>query len=119
MIGLDRLLNRRGVVAAEMFTEDGRIVRAAGALPKDEMERLARLCARHQRAARDIVAGLDLGTELDWGHLNGWVLWAGRYALCASGDTVALVEAAKADFNQLQVDLFGPPAGEHPNLRLS
>ena len=42
------------------------------------------------------------------------MLWSGRYALCVSGDTGVIVEASKADFNQLMVDLYGPPAGGTP-----
>lgn len=119
MIGLDRLMSRKGVVAAGMFTDDGQAVRAVGTLSRDAMARVARLCARHQHAVRDVSIALELGTELDWRHLNGWVLWAGRHALCVSGDTGVLVEAAKADFNQLQVDLFGPTAGQHPKILMS
>ena len=57
------------------------------------------------------------GTGLSWGNLNGWILWAGDLALCVSGHTGVFVEASKADFNQILVDLFGPPAGQHPSDR--
>jgi hypothetical protein len=69
MIGLNRQMSRKGVVAAEVVAEDGRIVRAVGELSRDGVERVARLRARHQRATRDIAVALGLGTELDWRHL--------------------------------------------------
>ena len=114
MIGLDRLLDRRGVLAAGQFSPEGKMVRAVGSLSHEKMEQVAEVCGVHQRNAQDAAGKLGRITSLDWGHLNGWVIWAGKLALCVSGDTGVVVEAAKADFNQLMVDLFGPPAGEHP-----
>ncbi len=110
MIGLDRLLERDGVVAAGQFAEDGSVVRCVGELDADAMERVARICATHHQGAKEATEQLDQGTPLAWSGLNGWVLWGGDYALCVSGNTGVFVEATRADFNQLMTDLFGPPA---------
>ena len=117
MIGLDRLMERKGVVAAGQFSHDGRVIRAVGDLSREEMERVAVTCAMHEKNSWKAATDLKEDTHLEWGNLNGWVLWAGRLALCVSGDTGIFVDASKADFNQLLVDLFGPPAGDHPSLR--
>ena len=114
MIGLDRLLDRRGVLAAGQFSPEGEVVRAVGSLSHEQMEKVAEVCGVHQLHAEDTAAKLARITGLDWSHLNGWVIWAGKLALCVSGNTGVFAEASKADFNQLMVDLFGPPAGEHP-----
>jgi roadblock/LC7 domain-containing protein len=119
MIGLDRLIERKGVLAAGQFAPDGRLLRAVGKLPREEMETVAATCASHDKNSRKAATDLREGTNLRWGNLNGWVLWAGNLALCVSGDTGVFVEASKADFNQLMVDLFGPPAGEHPKIMTS
>ncbi len=116
MIGLDRLMERKGVVAAGQFGSDGRVFRAVGPLSKKQMEEVALSCATLEKHAWIAATELRDSTGLKWGNLNGWVLWAGDLALCVSGNTGVFVEAAKADFNQLLVDLFGPPAGEHPKL---
>lgn len=119
MIGLDRLMERRGVLAAGQFTHDGRVIRAVGNLSREEMETVALTCALHEKNSWKAATDLREGTSLDWGNLHGWVLWAGSLALCVSGDTGVFVEASKADFNQLLVDLFGPPSGEHPRIMTS
>ncbi|MBW1806679.1 MAG: DUF2173 family protein [Deltaproteobacteria bacterium] len=110
MIGLDRLMEKDGVVAAGQFAEDGSVVRAVGQLNPEEMKRVAKICAEHSRGAQAMTDELDKETPLEWKGLNGWVLWGGKYALCVSGDTGVFVESTRADFNQLLVDLFGPPA---------
>jgi roadblock/LC7 domain-containing protein len=110
MIGLDRLLERDGVVAAGQFADDGSVVRAVGDMGATAMERVARICAAHQTQARETAKELDQTTPLKWKELNGWVLWGGEYALCVAGNTGVFVRPSRADFNQLLVDLFGPPA---------
>lgn len=110
MIGLDRLMERDGVVAAGQFAEDGSVIRAVGNMDAETMQRVAKICFAHQSQARDSAKELDEGTPLNWRGLNGWMLWGGEYALCVSGDTGVFVQAKRADFNQLMVDLFGPPA---------
>ncbi len=119
MIGLDRLMERKGVVAAGQFTHDGRVVRAVGDLSKEEMEKVALTCAKHEKSCWNAATDLEENTHLEWGNLNGWVLWAGKLALCVFGDTGVFVEASKADFNQLLVDLFGPESAYHTKIGVS
>ena len=116
MIGLDRLMDRRGVLAVGQFSSEGKVLRTAGNLSTEEMEKVALACAAHEKASWIIATELRESTSLNWGNLNGWVLWAGNLALCVSGNTGVFVDAPKADFNQLMVDLFGPPSGEHPRI---
>lgn len=119
MIGLDRLMERKGVLAVGQFSPDGRVIRAVGDLSQEEMENVALTCAIQEKNTWKTATDLREGTSLKWGNLNGWVLWAGNLALCVSGETGVFVEASKADFNQLLVDLFGPPSGEHPKIMTS
>lgn len=114
MIGLDRLMKQPGVIAAGQFTSDGQVERSVGALSADELEKVARACVAADAQARATAQALDEASPLDWGSLNGWVLWGAKHALCVSGNTGVIVEATKADFNQLLVDLFGPPAAGMP-----
>ena len=114
MIGLDKLIETKGVVAAGQFDEKGSVVRAVGDLSREKFEEIAKLCAEQAGGLETIGHKLSDVTGLDWKGLNGWVVWSGRYALCISGNTGVIVEASKADFNQLMVDLFGPPAGGVP-----
>lgn len=110
MIGLDRLMKRKGVVAAGEFADDGTVVRSAGSMTSEAAKRIARICAVHQHHAQETSKELNQGTPMNWRGLNGWLLWSGDYALCVSGHTGVFVKATEADFNQLLVDLFGPAA---------
>jgi roadblock/LC7 domain-containing protein len=116
MIGLEKLMQRDGVIAAGQFTHDGRVVRAQGNLSEEEMESVARTCAVHERNSWSAATDLREETHLEWGSLNGWVLWAGRLALCVSGTTGVFVDTSKADFNQLLADLSALGSGYHPRL---
>ena len=110
MIGLDRLMQRPGVVAVGQFTEDGKFKRAVGELSEQMKETVAKICASLEKNASDATTALTGATGMKWNGLNGWVIWGGEYALCVSGNTGVFVETTRADFNQLIADLFGPPA---------
>ncbi len=114
MIGLDRLFEREGVIAAGQFREDGTVARAVGDLSPETLERIARLCRAQQAQAEEAVKVLDETTEMDWSSLNGWMVWGGKYVLCVSGNTGVIADASKTDIDQLMVDLFGPPAAGRP-----
>jgi roadblock/LC7 domain-containing protein len=114
MIGLDKLMKRKGVVAAGQFSSEGKVVRAVGDLSPQQMEQVALLCVLQSKDAKVSSSELSQATGLSWEGLNGWVIWSGKYALCVSDRTGVIVEAARADFNQLMVDLYGPPAGGMP-----
>ena len=113
-MGLDRLMERKGVVAAGQFSSDGTLVRGVGALTEEEMEKVARSCAAHEKATWNTATDLRESTTLDWGNLNGWVLWAGTLALCVSGNIGVFVDAYQADFNEIMNDLIAPESGGGP-----
>ncbi len=109
MIGLDRLMKTKGVVAAGQFAEDGTIIRTVGDLPGDVVQS-AEPCARQNRAAMELLSALDQRSERDWQPLVGWVVWGGYYSVVAVGNTRVFVETTRADINQLFVDLIGAEA---------
>lgn len=114
MIGLDRLLDRPGVVAAGQFSADGEMVRGVGKLDKEQMKQVAGICKRAAEILGGVVGELDQATGLPWKKLTGWVLMGGNLALCVIDDYGVIVDSRSADFNQILVDLFGPPAGGVP-----
>ncbi len=115
MIGLDRLIDLPGVVAAGQFTREGKVIRAVGDLSSKEMEMVAMVCAANTKRLEEQAEIFDKKLEMEWMPMNGWVVWGGKYAVCVAGNTGVFVEASKADFNQLVVDLLGSTAtGEKP-----
>jgi roadblock/LC7 domain-containing protein len=104
MIGLDKLMKIKGVVAAGQLSENGKVTRKVGELPEDMMES-SELCIRQNQASADFLKSLDESSEWDWRPLVGWVVLGGKYSVVVVGDTRVFVETRQADFNQLLVDL--------------
>ena len=114
MIGLDRILNIEGVLAAGQFAADGSMIRGVGNLDEAEMKEVASLCKKVAGTLAATVDELDKATSLPWGSLNGWVVMGNNLALCVSDNAGVIVDTRRADFNEILVALFGPPAGEVP-----
>jgi len=109
MIGLDRLMEIEGVVAAGQFSEDGVVIRREGELPEDLMTS-AKLCVQQNEGAQEFLKSLDARSERDWQPLMGWVIWGGKYSVVVVGNTRVFVETSRADYNQLMIDLIGSEA---------
>jgi len=109
MIGLDRLMEIEGVVAAGQFDDDGRVIRKVGEIPEDLMES-AELCVAHTKASREFLESLNDRMSRDFGYLAGWTVWGGKYSVVVMGNTRVFVETGRADYNQLMIDLAGSEA---------
>ncbi len=109
MIGLDRLMEIKGVVGAGQFTSDGKVIRTVGELPEDMMQ-AAHLCMRQNQRSEELLQVLDSSSPRKWLPLMGWAVWGGDYAVVVVGNTRVFVEIKYADFNQLLVDLIGSEA---------
>ncbi len=110
MIGLDRLMKRSGVIAAGQFTDDGKVARAVGDLAPEKMEKLAQLCAKTHASMSQNAKAVGDATGFGFHPMEGWALTGGNVALLVVGNTGVLVDSIKADFSQIWVDLYGPPA---------
>ena len=106
MIGLDRLMKIKGVVAAGQFSEDGEVIRKVGELPEDLMKS-AELCVQQNERSREFLKALDDRSERNWQPLMGWIVWGGKHSVVVVGGTRVFVETSHADYNQLMIDLAG------------
>lgn len=109
MIGLDRLMEIDGVVAAGQFSQDGKVVRKVGEIPEDLMES-AELCVRQNETCREFLNSLNHELPRDYGSLVGWTVWGGKYSVVVIGNTRVFVETNRGDYNQLMIDLAGSEA---------
>ncbi len=117
MIGLDRLLEKPGVVAAGQFDDAGNVIRFAGEIPKDVAEHSAKLCGIVTERLDELFQALADKSKMEWMPMTGWAVWGGKYALCVVNNTGVFVETTRADFNQIMVDLFGKElTGGKPQL---
>ncbi|HEQ98268.1 MAG TPA: DUF2173 family protein [candidate division Zixibacteria bacterium] len=109
MIGLDRLMKIKGVVAAGQFSEDGKVLRQVGELPEDLMES-AELCVNQNHTCHDFLSSLNGRSSRDYGSLVGWTVWGSKYSVVTVGNTRVFIETQRGDYNQLMVDLIGSEA---------
>ncbi len=109
MIGLDRLMDIKGVVGAGQFSEDGQVIRTVGEFPEDMMQS-GEQCVQQAKSAEALVQKLNADSKRNWLPLNGWAVWGGDYAVLVVGNTRVFVEVKYADFNQLLVDMIGSEA---------
>lgn len=105
MIGLDKLMEIRGVVAAGQFSKDGKIIRQVGESPSDIKES-AELCLHQSEASAGLLKRLDEKSDRNWQPLVGWIVWGAKYSVVTVGNTRVFVETSQGDFNQLLVDLY-------------
>lgn len=112
MIGLDRLMDIPGVVAVGQCDSEGKIIRKVGNIPLKVREQISKMNAEQTKKFSAVAQKMDQLTDLEWTPLIGWIMWGGRYALCVVQNNCLIIEAKRADFNQLMVDLLGPgPTG--------
>ncbi len=109
MIGLDRLMEIDGVVAAGQFSEHGKVIRKVGEMPEDLMES-AELCVNQNEASRRFLEALNTKLPRDYGSLVGWTVWGSKYSVVVVGNTRVFVRTSRADYNQLMIDLAGSEA---------
>ena len=109
MIGLDRLMEIKGVVAAGQFSEDGKVIRKVGELPEDLMES-AELCVHQNETCREFLNSLNDQLPREYGSLVGWTVWGSKYSVVVVGNTRVFVETSRGDYNQLMIDLAGSEA---------
>ena len=117
MIGLDRLMRIKGVVAAGQFSEDGRVIRKAGEI-SDEINNptigklkiypneTAKICAYQNQKLDELTKFFETISAMEWQPLMGWAVWGGKYVIMVMGNTGIFIESKHADYRELMVDLL-------------
>jgi roadblock/LC7 domain-containing protein len=107
MIGLDRLMKIRGVVAAGQFSESGKVIRKAGLIADELINETAKMCAYQNQKLDELTKLFEIKSKMEWQPLIGWAVWAGRYVVVVMGNTGLFIESKHADLNELMVNLLG------------
>ncbi len=117
MIGLDRLMKVKGVVATGQFSEDGRLIRKAGDVPDRLLEAGAALCRDQRTRIASYLDAFRNSSSMDWTPYIGSAVWGGKYTMIVMGCTFVFVEAKYVDVNELMVDLLecGPTGPRQMN----
>lgn len=106
MIGLDRLMKIKGVVAAGQFSEDGGVIRKAGEISDEIMNETAKICAYQNQKLDELTRFFETISEMEWQPLMGWAVWGGKYVVMVMGNTGIFIESKHTDFRELTVDLL-------------
>ncbi len=107
MIGLDRLIKIKGVVAAGQFSDTGKVIRKVGVIADEIIEETAKICAYQNQKLNELTKFFEIKATMEWQPLIGWAVWAGKYVVVVMGNTGVFIESKHADLNELIVDLLG------------
>jgi len=106
-----------GVVAAGQCDSEGKIIRKVGDIPNKVRKQIAKINSEQTKSLGAIAQIFEELTDMEWTPMVGWMMWGGKYALCVVHSNCLIIEASRADFNQLMVDLLGSePSGGNPQL---
>lgn len=75
MIGLDRLMEIPGVIAAGQFSADGKTIRQEGEFSEQVMTSIAKTCADNNSLMETEVKKMSEETGLNCAPLTGWMIW--------------------------------------------
>jgi roadblock/LC7 domain-containing protein len=101
-MSLKKILVLDGVVAVCRFRDDGVIMDAAGMMPSDMMERLAKFSQWYRRMVSGNIDLLSLFSQMrGWSPSRGWVVRGATLTVCSVGNMVCLVENAQSSLNEI------------------
>jgi roadblock/LC7 domain-containing protein len=108
---LDDLLTLNGVVAADEFTPDGKLVayQAKMDMSPEVAAMTAQFCATVTMLFHTLAGAFTQLSQMQWVPQQGWAYSGGDWTVAVGGNTCVFVETAKADFNQVFQALVGHP----------
>ena len=101
-MSLKKILVLDGVVAICRFRDDGVIMDAAGVMPQELMERLAKFAQWYRRMVSGNTDLLSLFSQMrGWSPSQGWIVRGVSMTVCSVGNTVCLIENAQSSLNEV------------------
>ena len=99
---LKKILVLDGVVAICRFRDDGVIMDAAGLMPQELMERLAKFAQWYRRMVSGNTDLLSLFSQMrGWSPSQGWIVRGASMTVCSVGNTVCLIENEQSSLNEV------------------
>lgn len=101
-MALKKILVLDGVVAVCRFRDDGVIMDAAGLMPQELMERLAKFAQWYRRMVSGNTDLLSLFSQMrGWSPSQGWIVRGTSMTVCSVGNTVCLIDNAQSALNEI------------------
>ena len=99
---LKNLLVMDGVIAVCRFQDDGVIMEAAGLLPAEQMEHLARFAQWYRRMVSGNMDLLSLFSQMSgWSPSQGWIVHGTQLTVCSYGNLVCMVQNGQGSLQTL------------------
>jgi roadblock/LC7 domain-containing protein len=99
---LRKLLILDGVVAVCRFQDDGSIMDAAGMLPGEMIERLAKFAQWYRRMVSGNTDLLSLFSQMrGWSPSQGWIVHGDKMSVCSMGNLVCMVQHGQGSLQEI------------------
>lgn len=101
-MSLKKLLVMDGVLAVCRFQDDGSIMDAAGVLPNDLMERLAKFAQWYRRMVSGNMDLLSLFSQMrGWSPSQGWIVHGAQITVCSYANLVCMVQNGQGSLHDI------------------
>jgi len=92
-MSLKKLLVLDGVIAVCRFQDDGSIMEAAGMMPQDMMDRMAKFAQWYRRMVSGNMDLVSLFSQMrGWAPSQGWIVHGAQMTVCSVGNVVCMVQ---------------------------
>lgn len=101
-MSLKKLLVMDGVMAVCRFQDDGNIMDAAGVLPEDMFERLAKFAQWYRRMVSGNTDLLSLFSQMrGWTPAQGWIVHGSQISVCSVANLVCMVQNGQGSLQDI------------------
>ncbi|WP_440951633.1 DUF2173 family protein [Methanococcoides sp. FTZ1] len=106
-LSLDELLEFEGVIAAGIFTSEGKLVdyKSKTEMPEDMAEMTAKFCGTVNTMFDTLASAYSQLYDMKWVPRHNWMYSGGEWTVVISGTRGIFVESSKADIKKLLVAL--------------
>lgn len=102
-LSLDELLKFEGVMAAGIFSPEGKLVgyKSKDGMPKEMAEMTAKFCGTVNMMFDTLASAYTQLYKMNWVPQHNWMYSGGDWTVMISGTRGVFVESSKADLKQL------------------
>ena len=102
-LSLDELLKFDGVVAAGIYSPDGKLVdyKSSTEMPKEMAEMTAKFCGTVNMMFDTLASAYTQLYKMNWVPQHNWMYSGGDWTVIISGTRGVFVESSKADLEKL------------------
>ena len=101
-MSLKKLLVLDGIIAVCRFQDDGSIMEAAGMMPQDMMDRMAKFAQWYRRMVSGNTDLVSLFSQMrGWAPSQGWIVHGVQMSVCSAGNVVCMVQNGQGSLDPI------------------